>query len=68
MTVGVIKEWFMYAYQCTECRRCSVFCPYGIDTAEVTMMLRELLHLLGIGINWSWSRWPIRTGPATTWD
>jgi Fe-S oxidoreductase len=53
LTVGVIKEWFMYAYQCTECRRCSVFCPYGIDTAEVTMMLRELLHMLGIGINWA---------------
>ena len=52
MTVGVLKEWFMYAYQCTECRRCSVFCPYGIDTAEVTMMLRELLHLVGVGINW----------------
>ena len=53
MTVGVLKEWFMYAYQCTECRRCSVFCPYGIDTAEITMMLRELLHLVGIGINWA---------------
>ena len=52
MTVGVLKEWFMYAYQCTACRRCSVFCPYGIDTAEITMMLRELLHLVGIGINW----------------
>ena len=52
MTVGVLKERFMYAYQCTECRRCSVFCPYGIDTAEITMMLRELLHLVGIGINW----------------
>ncbi|MGD9950083.1 MAG: sulfate reduction electron transfer complex DsrMKJOP subunit DsrK [Desulfobulbus sp.] len=53
MTVGVLKEWFMYAYQCTECRRCSVFCPYGIDTAEITMMLRELLHLVGVGINWA---------------
>ncbi|WP_457573155.1 sulfate reduction electron transfer complex DsrMKJOP subunit DsrK [Desulfolithobacter sp.] len=52
MTFGVLKEWFMYAYQCTECRRCSVFCPYGIDTAEITMMLRELLHLVGVGINW----------------
>jgi len=52
MNVGVLKEWFMYSYQCTECRRCSVFCPYGIDTAEITMMLRELLHLVGIGINW----------------
>jgi len=52
VTVGVLKEWFMYSYQCTECRRCSIFCPYGIDTAEVTMMIRELLHLVGVGINW----------------
>ena len=52
MTVGVLKEWFMYSYQCTECRRCSVFCPYGIDTAEITIVLRELLHLVGVGINW----------------
>jgi len=52
LTIDVIKEWFMYSYQCTECRRCSVFCPYGIDTAEVTIILRELLHLLGIGMNW----------------
>jgi hypothetical protein len=33
--------------QCTECRRCSLFCPYGIDTAEITIMGRELLNLLG---------------------
>ncbi len=52
MTFEVLKEWFMYAYQCTECRRCSVFCPYGIDTAEITMMMRELLHLVGINTNW----------------
>ena len=52
LTVDVIKEWFYYFYQCTECRRCSVFCPYGIDTAEITMMGRELLLLLGCGINW----------------
>ncbi len=48
----VIKEWFIYFYQCTMCRRCSLFCPYGIDTAEVTFLARELLHLLGININW----------------
>ena len=52
LTVDVIKEWFYYFYQCTECRRCSVFCPYGIDTAEITMMARELLHLVGVGTNW----------------
>ena len=29
-----------------------VFCPYGIDTAEVTMIGRELLNLVGCNINW----------------
>ncbi len=52
LTKDIIKEWFLYFYQCSECRRCSVFCPYGIDTAEITMMGRELLHLLGISIHW----------------
>ena len=48
----VVKEWFYYFYQCTECRRCSLFCPYGIDTAEITMIARELLHEVGLGIHW----------------
>jgi len=52
LTIDVIREWFLYFYQCTECRRCSVFCPYGIDTAEITMMARELLNLLGLDIDW----------------
>jgi Fe-S oxidoreductase len=52
LTEDVIKEWFYYFYQCTECRRCSVFCPFGIDTAEVTMIGRELLNLVGVNINW----------------
>ncbi|MFC1661382.1 sulfate reduction electron transfer complex DsrMKJOP subunit DsrK [Gemmatimonadota bacterium] len=52
LTEDVIKEWFYYFFQCTECRRCSVFCPYGIDTAEITMMGRELLGLLGLYVNW----------------
>ena len=49
----LLRQWFYYFYQCTECRRCSVFCPYGIDTAEITMMGRELLNLVGININWA---------------
>ncbi len=52
LTEDVLKEWYYYFYQCTECRRCSVFCPYGIDTAEVTMIVRELLNLVGCNINW----------------
>ncbi len=52
LTLDVLKEWFYYFFQCTECRRCSVFCPYGIDTAEITMIGRELLNLVGLNINW----------------
>jgi Fe-S oxidoreductase len=52
LTLGVLREWFYYFYQCTECRRCSVFCPYGIDTAEITMMARELMNLVGLSIEW----------------
>jgi len=52
MTAEVLKEWWYYLFQCTECRRCSVFCPYGIDTAEITIMGRELLNLLGLNIDW----------------
>ena len=48
----VVKEWYKYFYQCTECRRCSVFCPFGIDTAEVTIMAREMMHEVGVGTNW----------------
>jgi Fe-S oxidoreductase len=52
LTKEVLKEWYYYFYQCTECRRCSVFCPYGIDTAEITMFARELMNLVGLNINW----------------
>jgi hypothetical protein len=52
MTLDVLKEWWYYFFQCSECRRCSVFCPYGIDTAEITIMGRELLNLLGLNIDW----------------
>jgi Fe-S oxidoreductase len=52
LTYDVLKEWWYYLYQCTECRRCSVFCPYGIDTAEITIIGRELTNLLGLNIDW----------------
>ena len=52
LTIDVLKELWYYFYQCTECRRCSLFCPYGIDTAEITMMGRELMNLLGLNTDW----------------
>lgn len=52
LTEDVLKELWYYYYQCTECRRCSIFCPYGIDQAEITIIGRELLNLLGLNIGW----------------
>lgn len=52
LTTDVIKELWYYYYQCTECRRCSLFCPYGIDQAEITIIGRELLNLLGLQLDW----------------
>ncbi len=52
LTEQVLKEWWYYLYQCTECRRCSLFCPYGIDTAEITIIGRELTNLLGLNTDW----------------
>jgi Fe-S oxidoreductase len=49
MTKEVLDQWWSYFNQCSECRRCSVFCPYGIDTAEVTMAAREIMDSVGLG-------------------
>jgi Fe-S oxidoreductase len=53
LTKEVLDEWFTYFWQCSECRRCSVFCPYGIDTAEITMAGREILDSVGYGQKYS---------------
>jgi Fe-S oxidoreductase len=45
---AVLQEWYTYFYQCSECRRCAVFCPYGIDTAEITMAAREIMAAAGV--------------------
>ena len=49
LTEEVLKDWFTYFYQCSECRRCSLYCPYGIDTAEVTMAARQIMDSIGLG-------------------
>ncbi len=53
MTKEVLDGWWTYYNQCSECRRCSVFCPYGIDTAEVTMAAREIMDSVGLGQKYS---------------
>ncbi|OQW93485.1 MAG: reductase [Beggiatoa sp. IS2] len=49
LTKEVLDEWYNYYHQCSQCRRCSVFCPYGIDTAEVSMAAREIMDCIGQG-------------------
>jgi Fe-S oxidoreductase len=53
LTEDIVKEMYSYYHQCSECRRCSVFCPYGIDTAEVTMAARDILAHVGMGQKYS---------------
>lgn len=43
-----VDNWYTYYYQCNECRRCAEVCPLGIDTAEITMVMREILAELGM--------------------
>ena len=48
LTEAVLEDWSTYYYQCSECRRCSVYCPFGIDTAEITMAGRSILDAVGM--------------------
>ncbi|MFA6001360.1 MAG: (Fe-S)-binding protein [Thermoleophilia bacterium] len=45
----LLGEWYSYFHQCSQCRRCSLFCPYGIDTAEISMAAREIMDHIGLG-------------------
>jgi Fe-S oxidoreductase len=53
MTKDVLDEWYTYFHQCSQCRRCSVFCPYGIDTAEISMAARDIMDTVGMGQKYS---------------
>jgi Fe-S oxidoreductase len=49
LTKELLDDWYSYFHQCSQCRRCSVFCPYGIDTAEISMAAREIMDSIGVG-------------------
>jgi Fe-S oxidoreductase len=53
MSNKVLEEWYKYFYSCSECRRCSIFCPFGIDTAEITMAAREIMLRVGLGTKYT---------------
>ena len=45
----MLEDWYTYFHQCSQCRRCAVYCPAGIDTAEFAMAARDILNGLGQG-------------------
>ncbi|MEJ2282784.1 MAG: (Fe-S)-binding protein [Desulfobacterales bacterium] len=47
LTEMAVEELFDAAYSCTGCRRCMVYCPFGIDT-QMLMSIAKLL-LIGAG-------------------
>jgi Fe-S oxidoreductase len=47
LTDMALEELYQAAYSCTGCRRCMVYCPFGIDT----QMLMSIAKLLLIGAN-----------------
>jgi Fe-S oxidoreductase len=47
LTEMTVDELFEAAYSCTGCRRCMVYCPFGIDT----QMIMSIAKLLLIGVN-----------------
>jgi Fe-S oxidoreductase len=47
LTEMALEELYEAAYSCTGCRRCMLYCPFGIDT----QMLMSIAKLLLIGAN-----------------
>jgi|GEM_PF-1216968 len=42
-----IDQWARDFYECTACRRCAQYCPFGIDNSVITRRARSILHTLG---------------------
>jgi len=53
LTHDLLQQWYSYFHQCSQCRRCSVYCPVGIDTSEVSMAGRDILAQIGMGQKYS---------------
>ncbi|MBN2141502.1 MAG: (Fe-S)-binding protein [Desulfovibrionaceae bacterium] len=51
---GKVSPEFIYqaaqvAYtECNLCKRCVQYCPFGIDTAYIMLVVRRICHLLGV--------------------
>ncbi len=49
ITADVIRQAAVIAYtECNLCRRCVMYCPFGIDTAYMIGIVRRICHRLGV--------------------
>ena len=42
-----IDKWIQHFYECTACRRCATFCPFGIDNSVITRKGRGIVDSVG---------------------
>ena len=42
-----LEVWARDFYECSGCRRCAKFCPFGIDNSVLTRKGRAIVHALG---------------------
>jgi heterodisulfide reductase subunit C len=58
-----IKEACEIAFtECNLCRRCAMYCPFGIDVAYLILVMRRICHMLGVTPQYSESSDPYRQG------
>jgi Fe-S oxidoreductase len=43
-----LEDWQQIFYECTGCRRCATYCPFGIDHSVITRKGRAILDQLGM--------------------
>ena len=43
-----LKDWRAIFYECTGCRRCAMYCPFGIDHSVITRKGRAILEQQGM--------------------
>jgi len=43
-----IEHWVTSFYECTGCRRCATYCPFGIDNSVITRKGRAIADKLGL--------------------
>jgi len=43
-----LQTWVRDFYECSGCRRCALYCPFGIDNSVITRKGRAIVHALGL--------------------